>query len=75
MGRARYELLGEGGGFYGEIPGFEGLLAQANTRESCRDELVSVLEDWVLLGLQLGDQLPVIKGLDLNPQPTYAEAD
>jgi len=34
MMRAHYELLGEGEGFYGEIPGFQGVLAQAETLEA-----------------------------------------
>ena len=28
--------------------------------------LKSVFEDWVLLGLRLGHELPVINGIDLN---------
>lgn len=43
------------------------------------EELRSTLEDWLLLGLQLGHELPVIDGLDLNrkpapEEPAYAEA-
>ncbi|MER3483826.1 MAG: type II toxin-antitoxin system HicB family antitoxin, partial [Meiothermus sp.] len=33
---------------------------------ACRDELESVLEDWILLGLRFGDQIPVLAGIDLN---------
>lgn len=72
--QAHYELM-ENGRFFGSIPACKGCWADGANLEECRDELVSVLEDWVLLGLQLGDQLPVINGLDLNPQPAYAEAD
>ncbi|MGA2660998.1 MAG: type II toxin-antitoxin system HicB family antitoxin [Verrucomicrobiota bacterium] len=48
MAKARYELLGDGKGFYGEIPGFRGVLAQAETIEACREELAGTLEDWLL---------------------------
>jgi len=48
MATARYELLGGGEGFYGEIRGFQGLYANADTLEACREELASTLEDWLL---------------------------
>ena len=46
---ARYEILSEDETFYGEIPGFEGVWANAGTLEGCRDELEEVLEEWILL--------------------------
>ena len=33
MRKARYELLDEGEGYYGEIPGFQGVYSNANTLE------------------------------------------
>jgi hypothetical protein len=42
------------------------LWAECKTLEKCREELQSTLEDWLLLGLQLGHNLPVIDGLNLN---------
>jgi hypothetical protein len=42
--------------------------------EECRAELPETLESWLLLGLQLRHTLPVVDGIDLNPQPAYAEA-
>ena len=65
MARAHYELLGEGEGFCGEIPGFEGVLAQGNTLEECREELGSTLEDWLLFRVSGHLPIPVIGGLDL----------
>lgn len=51
--RARYEIL-EDGTFYGEIPDCQGVYANAETLEDCREELRQVLEDWIVLGLRLG---------------------
>jgi hypothetical protein len=65
MGRAHYELM-ESGRFFGTISGCEGLWAEGRTLEKCRDGLQSALEDWLLLGLQLGHSLPVIGGINLN---------
>jgi predicted RNase H-like HicB family nuclease len=72
---AHYELM-ENGRFYGSIPDCQGCWAEAATLEECREELRETLEDWLLLGLQLGHALPVIDGLDLNRRElANAEAD
>ena len=42
--QAKYEILTDDGSFYGEIPGFDGVYANAVTLESCREELEEVLE-------------------------------
>jgi predicted RNase H-like HicB family nuclease len=44
--QARYEILSDTGKFYGGIPGFDRVYANARSLESCRDELREVLEDW-----------------------------
>jgi predicted RNase H-like HicB family nuclease len=66
MGKAHYELLGGGEGFYAEIPGFDGVLAQADTLEACREELASTLEDWLLFRVSRHLPIPVLQGLDLT---------
>lgn len=65
MRHAEYEDLGEEG-WYGRIPGFDGLWANASSREDTIAELRSTLEDWLILGLRHGDLLPVVDGIDLN---------
>jgi predicted RNase H-like HicB family nuclease len=74
MAKAKYELLGGGEGFYGEIPGFQGVLAQANTLEACRDELAGTLEDWLLFRISRQLPIPVLQGLDLTVKelPAFA---
>jgi hypothetical protein len=47
--------------------------AEGETLEECREELQSTLEDWLLLGLQLGHRLPVIEGINLNRKPALRE--
>ncbi len=58
MGRAHYEILQDDGSFYGEIPGFDGVYANADTLERCREELEEVLEGWILLRVSLHFPLP-----------------
>ena len=64
MRQAKYEILPDGT-FYGEIPGFQGVYANADALETCRDELQEVLEGWIVLGLRLGHPLPQVDGLEL----------
>jgi predicted RNase H-like HicB family nuclease len=64
MHKATYEILSDGT-FYGEIPGFQGVYANAETLEACRQELQEVLEGWIILGLRLGHSLPVLDSIDL----------
>ena len=62
---ARYDKL-EDGAFSGEIPRLKGVAAFGKTLRDCENELRSVLEDWILVGLKLGHKLPVLAGIDLN---------
>lgn len=75
MRLAHYELT-ENDRFFATIPGLQGLWAEDATLEACREELQSTLEDWIMLGIRLGHDLPVVAGIDLNVKtPAHAEAD
>ena len=65
MRLAHYEVM-ESGRIFGSISCCKGTWAEADSVEECREELQSVLEDWILLGLHLGHRLPVIDGITLN---------
>lgn len=65
MRSACYEIL-EDRTFYGEIPGFQGVFANAETLEDCREQLREVLEGWIVLGLRLGHSLPTVDGISLT---------
>jgi predicted RNase H-like HicB family nuclease len=58
MRRAKYEILPDDGSFYGEIPDFQGVYANASTLESCREELREVLEGWVFFRISKNLALP-----------------
>ena len=60
MNEAQYEILPDDGTFYGEIPGFQGVFANADTLEDCREELAEVLEEWILLRVAKQLSLPVM---------------
>jgi predicted RNase H-like HicB family nuclease len=61
MRHAKYELM-EDRRYFGTIPVCRGCWAEAATLEECREELQRTLEDWLLLGLQMGHRPPVIDG-------------
>jgi predicted RNase H-like HicB family nuclease len=65
MKLAQYEKL-EDGSYYGEIPGFQGVYANEGTLETCREELMSTLEDWILFSISKHFDLPVISGIKLE---------
>ena len=66
MRKAKYEILDGNEGFYGEIPGFQGVYANAETLEECRELLADVLEGWILLHISENTPLPVVAGIDPN---------
>jgi predicted RNase H-like HicB family nuclease len=66
MSKARYEILPDDGTYYGEIPSFQGVYANAATLEACRDELESTLEDWILFRVSRNLPLPETGGVKLE---------
>ena len=65
MAQAEYEGF-EDGTFGATIPLCLGVIAFGKTKLECKEELQSVLEEWIVVGLRLGDAMPVVAGIDLN---------
>jgi len=63
--KAEYKKLDDGS-WFGEIPGFPGVWANGKTLEACREELIEVLEEWLLLKIRDGDELPVVDGYKIS---------
>jgi predicted RNase H-like HicB family nuclease len=62
---AEYKKL-EDNTWFGEIPGYEGVWANADKLEECRNELIEVLEDWLLLKIKDGDPIPKVSGVEIK---------
>ena len=73
MRLAKYEILSDDGTFYGEIPGFDGVYANADTLEACRDELEEVLEEWILFRISRNLSLPIVDGIEYCDKLGLAE--
>ena len=74
MQHAEFEKM-ENGRYFGTIPQCQGLWADGDTVEATRETLREVLEDWILVKARFSDAMPVIDGVDINPQPVHAETD
>jgi predicted RNase H-like HicB family nuclease len=57
MAHAQYQVTPKDDCIYGEIPGFDGLCAKAETLETCRHDLAEALEEWIFF--RVSRQLPV----------------
>jgi predicted RNase H-like HicB family nuclease len=64
MSHATYEHI-EDGTYYGSIPGFAGVWANAPSEAAAHDELRDVLEGWILLQVADHIPLPTVDGLTL----------
>ena len=60
LAKAHYETLSDDGSYYGEIPDFNGVYANAATPEECRTLLEEVLEEWLLLRISRTLTVPVV---------------
>lgn len=58
MDKASHEIIDDPGPFYGEIPELQGVWATGKTLETCRDNLISALVDWIASGLRTGRSIP-----------------
>ena len=68
MKQARYEILPDDHSYYGGIPGFQGVYANQDTLEDCRNELRDVLEDWILISVSRHLPLPTVDGIVLKAE-------
>lgn len=70
LDRATFEWDEDGQFWFGQIPGFPGLWADAPSQEECRKVLVEVLTDWLSHKLRdADDDIPVLEGIDLLAGP------
>jgi predicted RNase H-like HicB family nuclease len=58
--KARYEIIDDEDPYYGEIPGLDGVWASGKTLEECRQNLVEVIDGWLVVRLKRGLNIPAI---------------
>ncbi|MCG9891601.1 MAG: type II toxin-antitoxin system HicB family antitoxin [Thermosynechococcaceae cyanobacterium MS004] len=65
MAQAQYQMIPEDESVYGEIPGFEGVSAHAESLEECRHDLSESLEEWIFYRVSRDLPLPDVNGQEL----------
>jgi predicted RNase H-like HicB family nuclease len=65
LGKTEYKKL-EDSTWFAEIPGFQGLWANSETVEGCRRELITVLEEWIVLNLRDAEPIPEVDGIKVE---------
>lgn len=66
MAKAVYEIIEDDNTYWGEIPNLQGVWANSDTLEECRNELREALSDWIALRLRLGLEIPIVDKINLN---------
>ncbi len=73
--QAKYKIIEDENPYFGEVLNLPGVWANGKTLEECRDELEEVIEDWMLVSLQRGYEIPIIDGIDLNPKKELIDVE
>jgi predicted RNase H-like HicB family nuclease len=58
LSKAHYEIIDDEEPFYGGIPELPGVWATGVTLEECRQNLIEVLEGWILVRVRKGLSIP-----------------
>ncbi len=68
--KAEYKKVEEDNAWFASVPGFEGAWGHGSTIEECRKDLMEVVEEWLLIKIQNHEDLPRVKGIELNIKQT-----
>jgi predicted RNase H-like HicB family nuclease len=63
--RAHYEVL-EDGSYCATVPGLRGVIALGGGVEECRRELAEVVEEWILVRVARGLDVPRLGGVAIK---------
>lgn len=55
-----------------EFLDLQGVWANADTLEACREELQELLEQWIVIGLKITTPIPVLDGIELSVKKKVA---
>ncbi len=62
MSTAKFEVIEDKEPYYGEIPSLPGVWATGNSLEESKKVLLSALEEWIVLRIRFGKNIPPIDG-------------
>ena len=64
--KAEYEVIDNPDPYYAHVPGLVGVWATGKSFEECRNELIEVIEEWIVAKLQWGQTIPPMGGLSIS---------
>jgi predicted RNase H-like HicB family nuclease len=64
---ARYEIIDDEEPYYGEVPELPGVWASGNTLEECRRNLEEVIDEWIIIRLRKGLEIPPVGDFSIEP--------
>jgi predicted RNase H-like HicB family nuclease len=67
--KAQYKKIEDEYTFFAEVPELEGVWATGKTIEDCRNELIEVIEEWIVARLQRGLSIPTLNGQTIGAPP------
>jgi predicted RNase H-like HicB family nuclease len=65
LSKAHYELIKDEEPYYGAIPDLPGVWATGATLEECRQNLIDVLEGWILVRVRKGLTIPELDNISI----------
>jgi predicted RNase H-like HicB family nuclease len=60
--KAQYKIIDDEYPCFAEVPELDGVWATGKTIEDCRNELIEVIEEWIVARLQRGLSIPALNG-------------
>ncbi len=66
LSKARYEIIEDDEPFYGKVPELPGIWATGKTLEECRNNLINVIEGWILVRVRKGLEIPFLGNLTVS---------
>lgn len=60
--KAQYKIIDDEYPYFAEVPELEGVWATGKTIEECRNELIEIIEEWIVARLQRGLSIPMLCG-------------
>lgn len=66
MEKAKYEIIEDDLTYYGHIPWFDWVWANADTLEECRKQLQEVFEEWLVIKIRKIKVLPKLDIYSIN---------
>jgi predicted RNase H-like HicB family nuclease len=64
--RANYEIIEDEEPYYGEVPELDGVWATGKNLEECRENLIDVIEGWIILSIKKGLPIPKIGKISID---------